>query len=214
MSAPLTFYCDDSRLYDEKGRAFDPAVIAFTGAEQAIDQSWQPLTPREAVAWLQKRPERIRPPVAVIGPREASARQREIACQIGRDLAEVGLTVICGGRQGVMEAVCKGVAERGGVSLGLLPDDDWKHANPYVTIPVATGIGIARNALIARAAHVMLSVGAGLGTISEMALGLQFNKQVFSVHDQQMVPGVRVFAEWEAMAPHFYAAVLNAAQDV
>lgn len=164
---------------------------------------------REAVALLQKTPDRIRPPVAVIGPREASPRERETAYALGRELASVGLTVLCGGRQGVMEEVCRGVYDVGGLSIGLLPGGYWKDGNPYSTVPIATGIGIARNALIARAAHVMIAVGAGMGTISEMALGLQFGKRVFAIMDKAPLEGVETYASWEALAEPFYAAVLN-----
>ena len=69
---------------------------------------------------------------------------------IGRGLAQMGLAVVCGGRQGVMEAVCKGAADAGGVAIGMLPEADPASANPYVGIVIATGIGEARNALIAR----------------------------------------------------------------
>lgn len=205
------FYHDGKCLYDDRGNAFDAKTIAFPDAPRPIDPAWQALTAREAVAWLQKRPERIRPPVAVIGPREATEAERERAYRLGRELASAGLSVLCGGRQGVMEAVCEGVAEMNGVSIGLLPENDWKCGNPYVGVPIATNIGIARNALIACAAHVMIAVGAGLGTISEMALGLQFGKRVFSLSEKPaIVPGVESYATWEAMEPHFYAAALNA----
>lgn len=209
MPNAVSFHCDGNDLFDADGRRFDGAAAAFVGEARDIDPAWKKLGARDAVAWLQRQPCRIRPPVAVIGPREATEAQRQTAYAIGLDLAGAGLGVICGGRQGVMEAVCKGVHDGGGVSVGLLPDGDWRTANPYVTIPVATGIGIARNALISRAAHAMIAVGAGLGTISEMALGLQFNKIVFAVHDRIAVEGVRTYPDWESMSPHFYEAVLT-----
>jgi hypothetical protein len=56
---------------------------------------------------------------------------------------------------------------------------------------------------------VVVAVGAGLGTISELALALQFEKRVFALADSCVVPGVETYAEWEAMEPHFYSAVLN-----
>ncbi|MDR1521098.1 MAG: TIGR00725 family protein [Planctomycetota bacterium] len=209
MSAAACFYHDGENLLDVRGNVFDSASIAFKAPPRAVEPSWSKLSGREAVAWLQKRPGRIRPPIAVVGPREADSLERERAYRLGRELAGVGLVVLCGGRQGVMEEVCRGVAEENGISVGLLPEGDWKSANPHVGIPIASGIGIARNALIARAAHVMLAVGAGLGTISEMALGLQFGKRVFALSDRPILPGVEAFPEWELMQPHFYAAVLN-----
>lgn len=133
-----------------------------------------------------------RTPIAVLGGREATADQLEAAEEMGRLIAEMRLTLICGGRQGVMEAACKGASRAGGLSVGLLPDEDPGMANPYVTIPVATGIGVARNALVARAALCMVAVGGGHGTISEIAFGLQFGKRVFGLADPPHVPGLIV----------------------
>jgi uncharacterized protein (TIGR00725 family) len=144
-----------------------------------------------AVRWLQKgsgHPCRV--PVAVIGGREATQRQLEAAEVMGRLIGEMGLTLICGGRQGIMEAACRGASRADGISVGILPDEDAAMANPYVTIPVATGIGVARNALVARAALCLVAVGGGYGTISEIAFGLQFGKRVFGLADPPQVPGM------------------------
>ena len=65
----------------------------------------------------------------------------EVAERLGAGLGRMGVTVICGGRQGVMEATCKGVAAAGGLSIGLLPEPDWSEANPFVTVPIALVIG-------------------------------------------------------------------------
>ncbi len=210
MSTERFFYADAATVHDARGRSFLPGEIRFGDETRAIDPSWDKLSPRDAVKRLQSTAGRIRPPVGVIGPRSATEKEYGAACALGRELADAGLSVICGGRQGVMEAVCKGVAERGGVSIGLLPEGDWKTGNPHVGVPVATGIGIARNALIACSAHVLVAVGAGLGTMSEMALGLQFGKRVFCLFGGEVVPGVEAFDSWEEMADTFYSAVLNA----
>lgn len=164
----------------------------------------------EALIWLQKKSGTpIRPPVAVIGPREATDEQCTMARAIGRDLASLGFSVLCGGRQGVMEAVCRGVAEKGGISVGLIPDAEWSAANPYVTVPIATGIGIARNTLISQAALVVIAVGGGLGTLSEIALSLQFGKTVFTLCDAPVVDGAQAFSDWSALKPVLYRTILG-----
>ena len=95
---------------------------------------------------------------------------------LGRGLAGLGVVVLCGGLVGVMTAVSRGAAEAGGTVVGVLPNGDWRTANPWVTIPIATGIGVARNAVIARAALALVAVGGGYGTLSEIAFGLQDRK--------------------------------------
>lgn len=180
-------------LADAHGRRFDP-----------LARSWQaPATPpfrpaqREAVdaisaaTWLQRQSGvPVRVPVGVIGPRDASPEQLAIAEDVGRGLGTMGFAVICGGRQGVMHAVCKGVDDAGGLSIGLLPETDPGAANPYVGVVIATGIGEARNALIARAAFCLVVVGDSYGTLSEVALGRQFGKRVIGLAGAAQVAGV------------------------
>lgn len=182
-----------NRLYDGHGRRF--VTGERTWAEPASDDAptatLEELAPDAAVAWLQRDSGRpLRAPVGVVGPRSASANQLETAEALGAGLAGLGLTVLCGGREGVMEAVCRGVARVGGLSVGLLPDDSWTAANPYVTLPLATGLGVARNAVIARAAVCLLAVGGGYGTTSEMAFALQFGRPVLALDDAPDLPGV------------------------
>ena len=84
-----------------------------------------------AVAWLQRESGHpLRVPIGVIGPREATPAQLAAALRVGELLGDCGLVVICGGRQGVMQAVCEGVARVGGLSIGLLPETDPSHAEP------------------------------------------------------------------------------------
>jgi uncharacterized protein (TIGR00725 family) len=176
-------------LIDDESRRFDPVRRSWLPHSGPSDGEPVDLIP--AVAWLQlESGHPVRTPVGVIGPRDATVEQIAIAEEIGRWLAEMRLTVICGGRQGVMEAVCRGAASKGGISIGLLPDADPSLANPYVTVPIATGIGEARNALIARAAFCLVVIGNSHGTLSEVALGLQFGKKVVGIAGAAEVIGV------------------------
>ena len=102
----------------------------------------------------------------------------------------MGLVVTCGGRAGIMEAVCRGVSTEYGIAIGILPDADPGLANPYVSVALATGIGEARNALVARAGFCLVAVGNSYGTLSEVALGLQFGKPVFGLMGAAQVEGV------------------------
>ena len=54
--------------------------------------------------------------IAVIGGAECSEKVAEIAEEVGRELAMHGAVVICGGLGGVMEAVCRGASEEGGIT--------------------------------------------------------------------------------------------------
>ncbi len=132
----------------------------------------------------------IRAPVAVIGPRQATPAQYAAAQAVGRGIAEMGLALICGGRAGVMEAACRGAAEAGGVAIGVLPDTDPQAANAYASVVIASGIGEARNAVIARAALCLVAVGDNFGTLSEVALGRQFGKLVIGLEGAARIDGV------------------------
>ncbi|MEO8739135.1 MAG: lysine decarboxylase [Casimicrobiaceae bacterium] len=145
-----------------------------------------------AATWIQRdsgSPCRV--PVGVIGPRAATAAQLDLAEAVGGGVAKMGFAIICGGRDGVMAAVGKGARAAGGTSIGLLPEADAAFANPYIDFVIATGIGEARNALIARAALCLVAIGNSYGTLSEVALGRHFGKLVIGLEGAAQVEGVR-----------------------
>ncbi len=168
---------------------FDAATRSWRAAPASDGAD---ISPRAAATWLQRRSGfPLKQPVAVIGPREATSEQLKTAEALGSALAVIGFSVVCGGRQGIMEAVCCGVASADGISIGLLPETDARNANPYVTVPIATGIGEARNALVARAGFCLVAIGDSYGTLSEVALGLQFGRPVIGLCGAAQVAGMR-----------------------
>jgi uncharacterized protein (TIGR00725 family) len=100
---------------------------------------------------------------------------------VGRLLALQGVTVICGGLGGVMEAACRGARSAGGTTVGLLPGSDAGDANEHVVVAIPTGMGELRNGLIVRACDGLIAIGGGYGTLSEIALGLRARKRVVGV---------------------------------
>jgi uncharacterized protein (TIGR00725 family) len=123
----------------------------------------------------------MQPYVAVVGAGEATADEIAAAEEVGRLLAERGAVLVCGGLGGVMEAACRGAKEGGGSTVGVLPGRDRAAANRYVDVAIATGLGEARNALVVRAADVLIAVGGGYGTLSEIALALKGGTPVVGI---------------------------------
>jgi uncharacterized protein (TIGR00725 family) len=115
----------------------------------------------------------VTPYVAVVGPGDATAEQLEQARAVGAALANRGAVTVTGGLGGVMAAACRGAAEAGGATVGILPGDDRASANPWVGIAIATGLGELRNGLVVRAADALIAIGGAYGTLSEVALALK-----------------------------------------
>ncbi len=118
--------------------------------------------------------------VGVVGVSNCSKELYEEAFEIGKIIAEKGHKLICGGLYGVMEAVCKGAKEKGGLTIGILPSNSIHDANNYVDIPIATNMGHARNIIIVTTAELIIAIGQGYGTLSEIAIGLKLGKPVYS----------------------------------
>jgi len=121
--------------------------------------------------------------VAVIGSSSCSAEVAGWAETVGRLLAERGTVLLCGGLGGVMEAAARGAKQRGGLTVGILPGADPGEANPYIDVPLATGMGEMRNALIVRAAQAAIAIGGGWGTLSEIAMAQRIKTPVVGLHD-------------------------------
>jgi len=103
------------------------------------------------------------------------------AVEVGRGLAKQGAVIFCGGMGGAMEAVCKGAKEEGGLTVGLLPDETLERANAFVQVPVATGLGYARNYLIVYNSDALIAIGGSEGTLNEMAAALNMGLTVVSL---------------------------------
>lgn len=119
--------------------------------------------------------------IGVIGGRRLSKALLAEAEEVGRLIARAGAIVLTGGLDGVMEAASRGARSEGGITIGILPQEDKTHANEYIVIPIATGLGIARNIIIARASDALIAVGGEYGTLSEIAFALQMGKPVVGI---------------------------------
>jgi len=125
------------------------------------------------------------PYVAVIGdgdPRGPDAhRLLEWAEEIGLELARAGATVVTGGLGGVMRAASRGARGGGGQTIGILPGADPSEANEFVSIPIATGLGVVRNLVVVTSADAVIAVGGRHGTISEIGLALRMGRNVVAL---------------------------------
>lgn len=119
--------------------------------------------------------------IAVIGGRNVRKGLLKEAEEVGKLIALRGAILICGGLIGVMESASKGAKSQGGITVGILPQNDTKEANPYIDIPIATGLGMGRNVIIARSADALIAVGGEYGTLSEIAFALQMDKPVVGI---------------------------------
>jgi uncharacterized protein (TIGR00725 family) len=132
------------------------------------------------------------PYVSVVGLGEASGELYEKALEVGRLVAERGGTVVCGGRSGVMEAAARGATEAGGTVLGILPDEDRRQANEYLSYSIATGVGHARNLAVVCSGDVVISVGGEYGTLSEIGLALKVGRPVVALESWNLGEHVAV----------------------
>jgi uncharacterized protein (TIGR00725 family) len=111
--------------------------------------------------------------IGVIGGGTCSEAEAKTAEAVGRRLARQGAILVCGGLGGVMEAACRGASIEGGITIGILPGEERQAANPYVQLPIVTGMGYARNVVVAKSAQAIIAIGGSYGTLSEIAYALQ-----------------------------------------
>ncbi|HSP55668.1 MAG TPA: TIGR00725 family protein [Dehalococcoidia bacterium] len=112
--------------------------------------------------------------ISVIGGERCSQAALEAAEAVGRELAKRGVTIVCGGRGGVMEAACRGARSAGGHTIGILPGrgPGESHPNGYVEFPIYTGMGFARNVMVVLSGEAVVAVSGSYGTLSEIAYAL------------------------------------------
>ena len=128
--------------------------------------------------------------IGVIGASECGDDISSMAREVGREIARRGGILVCGGLGGVMEAACRGARDEGGLTIGILPGSHRKDANPYVTLPIVTGLGDARNVIIARTSDVLVAIGGKYGTLSEMAFAMKFGVPIVGLGTWDVFPEI------------------------
>ena len=116
--------------------------------------------------------------IGVIGAGQCSLEIERLAEEVGREIAKKKALLICGGLGGVMEASARGAKKEGGVTIGILPGFSFEDANPFIDIPIVTGLSHARNVLVVRSSQAIIAVEGGYGTLSEIGIALKLRKPV------------------------------------
>ena len=116
--------------------------------------------------------------IGVIGGSALDEKNLALAYEVGKHIALNKAILVCGGLGGTMEAASQGASENGGLVIGILPTEDRNSANPFINIPIPTGMGIGRNVLVVRTADVLVAFPGSYGTLSEIALALTIGKTV------------------------------------
>lgn len=106
---------------------------------------------------------------------------KEIAYDVGKEVALSGSVLLCGGLGGVMEAACRGAKEANGTTVGIIPQDNFSFANQFCDIVICTGIGFARDFIVATSSDAIIAIGGGIGTLIEMSVGYMIKKKVVAI---------------------------------
>ncbi|MFQ5560175.1 MAG: TIGR00725 family protein [Nitrospinota bacterium] len=128
--------------------------------------------------------------VGVIGAGECDETTYEVARQTGELIAASGYLLVCGGLGGVMEGAARGAQKLGGETIGILPGAAKTDANPYISIPIVTGLGHSRNILVVQSSDCIVAISGGFGTLSEIAVALKLKKTVIGLHTWKHIDGV------------------------
>ncbi len=122
--------------------------------------------------------------IGVIGSNslQHNSRGYQFGMELGQRLVDNDCFIVCGGREGIMEAVCKGAHISDnytfGRTIGVLPSPHREEANQWCDIIIPTGMGFARNQIIVNTAEILISVSGGSGTLSELSFAWQLGKSV------------------------------------
>jgi len=124
--------------------------------------------------------------VGVIGAGQCDNKLAEVAYKVGKEIAQNGAILVCGGLGGVMEAACRGAKGAGGLTVGILPSKTRKYANSFVDVAIPTGMAEARNALVVGASDVVIAIGGEFGTLSEIGLALKMGRFVVGIETWEL----------------------------
>lgn len=127
--------------------------------------------------------------IGVLGPHDATEEEYSLGVEIGMLIARAGAYLLCGGCGGMMAAVSEGSKRESGTTIGILPGDESSQANPFVDIPLPTGLGPYRNAILVRMCDAVIAVNGAYGTLSEIAFALRLDVPVVGLHTWSLAKG-------------------------
>lgn len=129
-----------------------------------------------------------RPQISIIGSASGPDALLQLARELGEAVVDQGWRIVCGGLGGVMQAAAEGARRSakatGADVVGVLPTLDPSTANPCVDIVLPTGMQVARNAIVVASGDVVIALGGGSGTLSELALAWQMDKPLVALSTQ------------------------------
>ncbi len=138
--------------------------------------------------------------VGVIGGNRPEKRHLDMARKVGECVARAGAILVCGGLAGVMEAAASAAKKAGGMTVGIIPGSVPGEANPHIDVPIATGMGYARNCLVAMNSDVLIAIDGEYGTLTEIAYGNIYGKKVIGLDTWDIKGVVTASSPEEAVA--------------
>lgn len=129
--------------------------------------------------------------IGIIGISQASDEEYSAAQEVGAGIAKRGGIIVCGGLGGVMEAACRGAKSENGLTVGIIPGFNRQEANPYIDIPIVTGMSHARNIIVVRTSNAIIAIGGSYGTLSEIALALKLGIPIIGIKTWDVSPEIK-----------------------
>jgi len=104
-----------------------------------------------------------------------------LAFETGAEIAKSNSILITGGLGGVMRAASKGAKDSGGLTIGIIPQNDMSEANEFCDVVIPTGMGLMRDFLNALSADGVIAIGGGSGTLSEICAAYMYSKPIVAL---------------------------------
>ena len=121
--------------------------------------------------------------ILVVGNNDdgCTPESEKLAYDVGSEVAKSNSVLITGGLGGVMRAASRGAQESGGITVGIIPQDDSSHANEFCDIVIPSGMGLTRDFLNALSADGVIVIGGGSGTLSEICAAYMYKKPIVAL---------------------------------
>ena len=129
--------------------------------------------------------------ILIVGNNEngSTPELEKVAYETGIEVARSGAVLVSGGLGGVMKAACRGAKDGGGITVGIIPQNDSSFANEYCDIVISSGIGLARDFLTALSADGVIIIGGASGTLSETCAAYMHKRPIVAIKNTGGIAG-------------------------
>lgn len=138
-----------------------------------------------------------KPIIGIIGGHEhnTNIKSLKIAEKTGERLAQLGIAIVSGGEDGIMESVSRGAKKHGGITIAITKSNKKGFANKFTDYEIPTSLDLAFMNVLAWSSDAIIAFDGRFGTMCEIGLALDIGKPLVLLGKHELINTEKIKTE-------------------